>query len=149
MTISRSTLCICYALIGALAFVGTWGNVLDLLQEQGFLQGTLHFWQQALVNGPSRFITVDLLFLGLSVTVWMLLEARRLAIPGVWLYVLFGLLIAISLAVPLFLIHREKRLAALEPGSTAGTLRTLDLLGLGLLALACTAFAILALTLTP
>lgn len=149
MTISRNTLCIGYALIGALAFVGTWGNVLDLLREQGFVEGTLHFWRQTLVNGPSRFITVDLLFLALSVTVWMTLEARRLAMPWLWLYVALGLLVAISLAVPLFLIHRERRLAALEPGSSAGTPRSLDLLALGLLAIAVTAFGILALSLAP
>jgi hypothetical protein len=82
MTVSRKALCVLYALVGALAFAGSWGNVLGLVGELGFWAGTIRFWQDTLVNGSSRFITVDLLFLGLTVVVWMVLEARRLRIPG-------------------------------------------------------------------
>jgi len=56
-----------------------------------------------------------------------------------------GLLIAISLTVPLFLVHREWKLARLDPGSPAGAVRRADLYGLGALALVCTAYAIVAL----
>jgi hypothetical protein len=146
MTISRKALCAVYALIGALAFVGTWGNVLGLVKQHGFWQGTLVFWQDVLVNEASRFITIDILFLGLAVVVWMVLEARRLKIPGVWLYVVFGLFIAISLAVPLFLIHRERKLAALEPNAPAGVVHLADLVGVILLMVAFMAFALIALT---
>lgn len=142
MTISRTSLCACYAVIGLLAFIGTWGNIITPLQQQGFIQGTLQFWQDVLVNESSRFITIDTLFLSLSVVVWMTLEANRLKIPGLWIYVLFGLFVAISLAVPLFLIHRERRLAALDPNSSAGTVRTLDVIALSLLAIAFTSFGI-------
>ncbi|MBK7600295.1 MAG: DUF2834 domain-containing protein [Acidobacteria bacterium] len=110
MTVSRKALCVIYGLIGLIAFVGTWGNMLGVLKEQGFWGGTIKFWQDALVNEASRFLTVDILFLGLAVVLWMLLEARRLEIPGVWFYVIFGLFIAISLAMPLFMIHREIKL---------------------------------------
>ena len=146
MTISRKTLCAVYALIGVLAFVGTWGNVLGLAKQRGFLGATLAFWQDVWVNESSRFITVDILFLGLAVVVWMVLEARRLNIPGVWLYIVFGLFIAISLAVPLFLIHRERKLAVLEPGSSAGVMHKTDIVGVIFLLLAFTAFALFALT---
>ncbi|MDP9142350.1 MAG: DUF2834 domain-containing protein [Pseudomonadota bacterium] len=146
MVISRKALCIGYALIGALAFVGSWGNILDSLAQQGFIQGTLQFWTEVLVNGPSRFITVDILFLTLAIAVWMVLEARRLKMPGIWLYLIFGALVAISLAVPLFLIHRERRLAALEPESPAGQLHGYDLAGIGILATAVLAFTVLTLT---
>ena len=146
MTISRKTLCFVYAAIGILAFVGTWGNILDSLKQLGFWGGTLQFWQDVLVNGPSRFITVDTLFLSLSIVVWMVLEARRLNIPGVWLYILFGVFIAISLAVPLFMIHRERRLAALEPGAAAGSMGTMDGVGILAMAVASTAFAVKALS---
>jgi hypothetical protein len=146
MTASRRALCVAYGAIGLVAFIGTWGNVLGLLREHGFVAGTLRFWQEALATDVSRFVTLDLLFLGLAVAVWMVLEARLLTIPGVWIYVIAGLLIAISLSVPLFLIHREIRLAALEPGSAGGTLRRGDLVGLGILGLAFIAYAIAALS---
>lgn len=142
MTISRTSLCVCYAVVGLLAFLGTWGNIIEPLQQQGFIQGTLQFWQDVLVNESSRFITIDTLFLSLSIVVWMTLEANRLKIPGLWLYVLFGLLVAISLAVPLFMIHRERRLAALDPASPAGTIRAIDMIALSLLAIAFTSFAV-------
>ena len=145
MTISRRALCTLYVLIGITALVMTWGNVLDLLQGQGFVQGTLAFWRDVLVNGSSRFITLDMLFLSLSVTVWMVLESRRLAIPGVWLYVAFGALIGISCAVPMFLVHRERRLAAGDSASAAGTLHTADVLGIALLAVVILAYGIEAL----
>ena len=146
MAVSRKALCAAYAAIGLGAFVGTWGNILGLVGEQGFWAGTIRFWQDTLVNASSRFITVDLLFLGLAVVVWMVLEARRLRIPGVWLYVVAGLLVAISLTVPLFMIQRERKLAALEPGAPAGTLATADAVGLVVLAIVFAAYAAVTLT---
>ena len=147
MTVSRKALCVSYALIGLIAIVGTWGNVIGLLGEYGFLYGTLKFWQDVLVNESSRFITIDILFLSMTVVVWMVLEARRLQIPGVWLYVVFGFLVAISLAFPLFLIHREVKLAAKEPGTVGGTLRLYDFAGLIACASVFTAYAGVALSL--
>ena len=146
MAVSRKALCAVYAVIGVVAFAGTWGNVLGLVGEEGFWAGTIRFWQDTLVNASSRFITIDLLFLGLAIVVWMVLEARRLRIPGVWLYVVAGLLIAISLTVPLFMIPRERKLAALEPGTPAGTLATADAVGLILLAIVFATYAVVALT---
>jgi len=40
----------------------------------------------------------------------MVAEARRLGIRFVWIYVVLGLLIAISVTAPLFLVARERRL---------------------------------------
>jgi predicted transporter len=84
-------------------------------------------------------------FLGLAVFVWMVLEARRLGMRGVWLYLLFGMLVAISVTVPIFLINRERALAAREPSSAAGTLGTLDVIGLVLVTVAILAYAAMAL----
>jgi hypothetical protein len=146
MTVSRKALCVSYGAIGLLAFIGTWGNILGVLGQSGFVGGTLTFWQDVLVNESSRFITVDILFLGLAVVLWMVLEARRLKIPGVWLYVVFGLLIAISSAVPLFMIHREITLAAAEPGTPGGSLQVTDVAGLIVCGAAFIVFAGIALS---
>jgi uncharacterized protein DUF2834 len=146
VTLSRKALSVVYALIGVVAFVATWANVLGAVQQYGFWEGTIRFWQDTLVNGSSRFITVDLLFLGLAIVVWMVLEARRVGIPGVWVYVVLGLLVAISLTVPMFMVHRELRLAALEPSSSAGTLRAADVVGIVAMGSICATYAIVTLS---
>jgi len=124
MTISHRTACIVYALIGVCALVATWGNVIGLMPAYGFWGGTLKFWHDVLVNESSRFITADTLFLGLAVVFWMVMEARRLSIPFVWAYVFLGLFVAISFAVPMFMIHRQAKLAA--AGGSAGEMRPVD-----------------------
>jgi hypothetical protein len=103
------------------------------------------FWQETLANPASRSITVDLFFLGLAMFVWMVLEARRLGMRAVWLYLVFGMLVAISVTVPIFLINRERALAAREPSSAGGTLSAFDVIGLVLLAAACTIYAVITL----
>ncbi len=140
MPISRKVLCIAYGLIALLALVGTWGNNVAYL-SLGFVEANTKFWQETLANPASRSITVDLFFLGLAMFVWMVLEARRLGMRGVWLYLLFGMLVAISVTVPIFLINRERALAAREPSSTAGTLSALDIVGLGLVTAAICVYA--------
>ena len=144
MPISRKALCFVYGLIGLLAFVGTWGNGLPYL-SLGVVGSNVAFWQDTLVNPASRFLALDVFFLGLAVFVWMVLEARRLGMRGVWLYLLFGLLVAISVTVPIFLINRERALAAREPSSAAGTLGTFDVIGLVLVTAAILAYAAMAL----
>ena len=139
MPISRKALCVVYGVIALLALVGTWGNNVAYL-SLGFVGATTTFWQETLVNPASRSITVDLFFLGLAVFVWMVLEARRLGMRGVWLYLLFGMLVAISVTVPIFLINRERTLAQREPSSAAGTLGVFDIAGLAAVTVAITAY---------
>jgi hypothetical protein len=132
MTISRNALCVAYALVGLVALAGTWGNNIAYL-GLGIAAANVHFWQETFVNPASRSITVDILLLSLAVITWMLLEARRLSMRGVWIYVLAGVFIAISAAFPAFLIHRERALAARDGSTSAGTLSVTDLLGLAML----------------
>jgi hypothetical protein len=144
MPISRKTLCFAYGLIALLAFVTTWTNVLSY-SSLGFVGSNVAFWRDTLANPASRFLTLDVFFLGLAVFVWMVLEARRLGMRRVWLYLLFGMLVAISVTVPIFLINRERALAAREPASAAGTLGTFDVIGLVLVTAAILVYAPLAL----
>ena len=144
MSISRKTLCFAYGLIALLALVTTWGNAFAYV-SLGVVGSNVAFWRDTLVNPTSRFLTLDVFFLGLAVFVWMVLEARRLCMRGVWLYLLFGMLVAISVTVPIFLINRERALAAREPSSTAGTLSTLDVVGLVVVTVAIMVYAAIAL----
>jgi len=145
VTISRRVLCLIYALIAALALVGTWGNNVAYLSDRGFLDSNLRFWADTLANPASRSITVDIFFLALAVFVWMLLEARRLGMRGVWLYWVLGMLVAISVTVPVFLINRERALARRDGSRGAGTLSRADAAGLFLVGLATVAYAALTL----
>ena len=51
----------------------------------------------------------------LAAAAFMVLESRRLGIRWVWAYVILGVLIAISVTFPLFLIARELRIGRTEP----------------------------------
>jgi hypothetical protein len=144
MTISRKILCLAYGLIGVAALVGCWGNNIQYL-NLGFLGANVRFWAETMVNPASRSITIDILFLGLAAIIWMLLEARRLYMRGVWIYVLVGVLVAISVAFPAFLIHRERALAGRDGSTSAGTLSAMDVLGIAVLGICMLAYTFAAL----
>jgi hypothetical protein len=64
---------------------------------------------------------------------------------GVWLYLFFGAGVAISVTVPIFLINRERALAARELRDVAGALSKGDIIGLvavGTVAITYTVFAL-------
>jgi uncharacterized protein DUF2834 len=120
MSRSRQYLCAAYAAIAALALVGTWTQNLFYFHAgdgpAGFALATGRFWAATLTTPASISIVVDLALFFVAASVFMVLEARRLEIRGVWLYVIFGFLVAISVTFPLFLIARERRLAAHAEG---------------------------------
>jgi len=122
------------------ALIATWGNNIAYL-NRGFLGANVQFWSDTLANPASRSITVDLFFLGYAVFVWMVLEARRLNMRGVWLYMIVGFLTAISFTVPIFLINRERALAGRESPPHANTLRAGDVVGLIVLGVAFLGYA--------
>jgi len=150
MSRSRQLLCAAYAAIAALALLGTWSqNVAYFRPDEGPLRGfvmaTARFWPATLATPASTSITVDLVLFFLAAAVLMVIEARRLAIRWVWLYIVLGLLVAISVTFPLFLIARERRLAAIGSASDAVGLSGADLaalVGLGGMTAAITAWTL-------
>lgn len=145
MVLSRKLACVFYGLTSLLALIGTWGNNIQYL-SLGFVGANLQFWQETLANPASRSITVDVLFLFLAVSLWMLLEARRIGMKNAWLYVIFGIFIAISVTFPLFMLIREQVLAEQEGGSTAGKLNTSEITILVFSAVVSCAYTFIALT---
>ena len=122
MTTNRRILSGVYATIAAVALVATWSQNLAYLHSPGgFLTS---FLQDLKVNAAARSITVDIVLFFLAAAVFMVLEARRLGIPYVWAYIVGGMLIAISVTFPLFLIARERKLAA----SGAADLKAADVI---------------------
>jgi hypothetical protein len=144
MSPSRKILCMVYALLALIALVGTWSHNVAYLGG-GFLEGNQKFWLDTLVTPASTSITVDLFVLGFAINLWMVLEARRIALSYVWLYVLAGALIAISVTFPVYMIQRERILARRGETAAPPALRAGDIAGLTVFGLASAAFALLTL----
>ncbi len=120
MTIPRKMLCGFYAVIAVAALIATWvQNAAYFPKGAGFLKD---FALDLKANPATRSISADIALFMLAAVVFMVIEARRHGIPYVWAYVLGGMLIAISVTFPLFLIARERKLADADRAS----LRPLD-----------------------
>ncbi|MBX7432705.1 DUF2834 domain-containing protein [Mycobacterium sp. Y57] len=103
-------LCSVYAVIAVVALVATWSqNIAYLDSPAGFL---IDFLDDTKANPGSRSMTVDILLLFLSAGILMVTEARKHGVRFVWLYIIGGFAIAISVTFPLFLIARELRIGA-------------------------------------
>src|SRR4051794_32835829 len=116
-------------LLALLGLIGTWGHNFTYL-PLGFLGANAQFWTDTLVNPASRSITADIFVLALPVLYWMMAESRRLAMRGTWLYVIASLLVAISVALPVFVMHRARVLQLRGEPSQAGRLSPADWAGL-------------------
>ena len=116
MSPTRQLLCLAYAAVAVLALAATWSqNVAYFTPGQGplvgFVTATGRFWPDTLTTPASVSITVDIALFTLVASVFLVREGRRLQMWLPWLYVILGLLVAISVTFPLFLIARERRLA--------------------------------------
>jgi hypothetical protein len=135
MLISRKVLCGVYATIAIVALVATWSQNIVFFSGGGNL---LAFFQALKTNAPSRSMIADFFLFGLAVTILMVIEGRRVGVKYVWAYIIGGLVIAISVAFPLFLLARELRLEK----SDAAYLRKSDSILLAILAVGIAAFVV-------
>jgi hypothetical protein len=112
---SRKVLCAVYGVIAVSALFATWSQNLAYFDNPArFL---LDFLNDSKVTPSSRSLTVDILLFLLAAIVLMVIEARKHGVKFVWLYILGGFAIAISVTFPLFLIARELRMGASDaPG---------------------------------
>lgn len=110
MTRADKLQCLIYAVIAAAALVATWTQNIAFFQlpNNGGLPG---FIAALYVNPAAASITNDVLFYVLAGWLFMVVEARRLGIRHVWVYVVLSGLIAVSVMFPLFLITRQRALA--------------------------------------
>ena len=114
MSASRKTLCLIYAAIALAALLATWSQNLPYFTGAHVAGNGPSYLLDLKANGAARSFTVDIGLFLLAAAYMMAIEARRLGIRWVWLYIVFGFLVAISVTFPLFLIAREMRLAKLE-----------------------------------
>lgn len=121
-----------YAVVALAALFATWSQNIAYMGD-GPLGAFATFAAETRVNPASRSITVDIGLFLLAAAAFMVIEARRLGVRFVWLYILFGFLIAISVTFPLFMIARELRIRADQP-QPLWSLKTTDVAGLALVA---------------
>ncbi len=136
MRVSRNRLAMFYVVIGVSAWVLT-SLHLPTYISAGFVAGTEAFWRDALFQSSAagKFLAVDISMLALAVLIWMLTEARERSMRGISVYILVGLFIGISLAVPLFLAARERNIAMTQPERSQLVIRGSDAIWIGLLIL--------------
>lgn len=110
MTGTDKSLIALYAALALGALLATWSHNLEFfaLPDNGGVQG---FIRLAYANPAAASLANDILFVCLAVFTLMLVEARRLGIRHVWLYILLSLAVAVSVMLPLFLIARQLKLA--------------------------------------
>ena len=76
-----------------------------------------HFIQEAVATRTSSFAWADVLISGLVFVIFVRAERRRLGMRQTWPSFL-GLAVGVSLALPLFLLLRERHLSRLPPNTS-------------------------------
>jgi uncharacterized protein DUF2834 len=112
---SRKLLCVVYGVIAIAALVATWSQNVAYFDHPA--RSLLDFANDSKVTPSSRSLTVDILFFFFAAAILMVIEARKHGVKFVWLYILGGAAIAISVTFPLFLIARELRMGASDAPS--------------------------------
>ena len=100
----------------ALAVAGgvlPWMANFSFMREYGPSFDLSQFVSLANANAASQSLSRDLLVGASAITIWMVVESRRLQMRHLWLVLLSSVTIAFAFAAPLFLCLRERRLAEL------------------------------------
>lgn len=105
------------ALAGAGAVL-PWLANLQFIQQHGASFDLALFVQLANANPAAISLSRDLAVAASAVTVWMVIEARRLGIKGLGWVLLSCVTVDFAFGCPLFLYLRERRLAELAANAT-------------------------------
>jgi hypothetical protein len=103
---------IVYAVLAVVGLVATWYFNLRFMAESGGTFSVVAFVQSGYANSASASLSNDLAVGTVAFLVWSFAEARRLGMRHWWAYVVLTFGVAFACAFPLFLLVRERRLAA-------------------------------------
>ena len=110
MTRSEKILCVVYAVIAVVALVVTQANNIAFFRQPN--NGGLVGWVSALYANPAvASFTNDIMLYVVAGYIFMVVEARRLGIRYVWVYLLLSSFLAVSVMFPLFLIARQYQIS--------------------------------------
>lgn len=94
------------------------GAVLPLSQFIPFLKShgldLKLFFALLFSNNVSGFFAMDVIVSSVVLWIFVFSEGRRLGMRRLWLYVVCNLAVGVSLALPLFLLFRERALESRE-----------------------------------
>lgn len=110
MTRPDKLLCTIYAIIAIIALIATQTNNAAFFSQPDN-GGLLGYFRAMYANPAMASASNDLLLFALAGGIYMAVEARRLHIRFVWLYIVLSIIIAISVIFPLFLIARQIKLS--------------------------------------
>lgn len=68
------------------------------------------FFQQLLQNNVSAFFGMDVIVSSVVLWLFVFSEGRRQKMGKLWVYVICNLVVGVSLALPLFLFFRERKI---------------------------------------
>ena len=108
----------------ALAVAGgilPWLANFDYMRQYGSSFDLKLFVELANANPAAQSLSRDLLVGATAVTVWIVVESRRLQMRHLWVVLLSSVTIAFAFAAPFFLFLRERRLAELARQGAAGS----------------------------
>jgi len=118
LTSTDKALCAVYAVLGLAALVGTQiALVRHMTQDEG--NSFADAVSNTVVNEAAAFTVIDLLAVAFVGLVFMVVEGRRLGMRFLWVYVVVTFAVAISVALPAFLIARQFHLAGQRTTATA------------------------------
>jgi len=107
--------CVAYAVIAAVALVGTqWALVEGIRATEGSFAKQM--WADLTANPTVVFTTIDLFMVFFAAFIFMVVEGRRVRLRSWWLYPLLSVGIGVSFGFPLFLLARRLRIAGQDVG---------------------------------
>lgn len=104
-----------YGLLAVAGLVAGWYYNLQFMQQPG--SGWGEWIRLCMANPASASALMDLSFTYLIVDLWMVLEARKIGLRHVWIYILLTVFVSLAFGLGLFLALRERRLRAQEPSA--------------------------------
>lgn len=102
-----------YLVLAMLGAILPLSQLFPFLAQNGFDVPLL--FRQLFQNHVSAFFGLDVIVSSVVLWLFVYTEGRRRAMRNLWLYVLCNLAVGVSLALPLFLFFRERKLNALKP----------------------------------
>ncbi|OKH37045.1 hypothetical protein NIES2119_14590 [[Phormidium ambiguum] IAM M-71] len=93
-----------------LCILGTilpYSQFIPFLMEHGF--DFQLFYEELFINRISSFFAMDLIVTSVILWIFIFVEGRRLEMKNLWIYIVSNLLVGVSLALPLFLLMRERK----------------------------------------
>ncbi|MGC6483689.1 MAG: DUF2834 domain-containing protein [Synechococcus sp.] len=104
-----------YLFLAVLGAVLPWQANLEFMQANSGMGFDLRqFIADANINAAARSLSRDLLIGATAISVWIVMEARRLQVKRWWIALVACFSISFACGAPLFLFLREGRLQELE-----------------------------------